>query len=142
MQNMMLMFLKQLHCVFLYYHVMGKCPYFWCMLGKLTPLGYIGCVQEKLLNGWVRISVMRKLSVENRCEIEKLKHGMKLYHILRSDMELLNQWWRIEAKNVEAVGRVVRKLSAVSLCLPLVQNATVLILYLFIFQNTPIKKRS
>ncbi|XP_057804663.1 QWRF motif-containing protein 7 isoform X2 [Salvia miltiorrhiza] len=79
--------------------------------------------QGKLLNGWIRISVMRKLIVENRCEIEKVKQEMKLLHILSSEMGLLNEWSRIEARNVEAVGRVVRKLSAISLCLPLLEDA-------------------
>ncbi|KAH6769084.1 hypothetical protein C2S51_014420, partial [Perilla frutescens var. frutescens] len=79
--------------------------------------------QVKLLNGWVRISVMRKIIVEKKSEIEKVKREKKLHHILSSEMGMLNEWWRIEAKNVEAVGRLLRKLSAISLCLPLLHNA-------------------
>ncbi|KAK6132207.1 hypothetical protein DH2020_034027 [Rehmannia glutinosa] len=79
--------------------------------------------QKKMLNAWVRISVIRNLIVEKRILIQKLKHEMKLYQILKSEMRLLDEWWRIEPKNIAAVGRVVRKLSAISVCLPLVQNA-------------------
>ncbi|KAI3458313.1 hypothetical protein Pfo_014976 [Paulownia fortunei] len=79
--------------------------------------------QKKVLNGWVRVSVIRNLIVEKRTLIQKLKHEMKLYQILKSEMRLLNEWCRIEPKNVEAVGRVVRKLSAISVCLPLVHDA-------------------
>ncbi|KAK4431661.1 QWRF motif-containing protein 7 [Sesamum alatum] len=79
--------------------------------------------QKKLLNGWARICVIRNLMMEKRALIQKLKHQLKLYHVINSEMRLLNEWSRLEPKNVEAVGRVVRKLSAISLCLPLVQNA-------------------
>ncbi|XP_042045545.1 QWRF motif-containing protein 7-like, partial [Salvia splendens] len=79
--------------------------------------------QGKLLNGLIKISMRRKLRTEKRCEIEKLKQGIKLVQILRSEMGMLNEWCRIEGRNMEAVGRVVRKLSAISLCVPLVQDA-------------------
>ncbi|KAK6155894.1 hypothetical protein DH2020_010142 [Rehmannia glutinosa] len=79
--------------------------------------------QKKMLNAWVRISVIRNLIVEKRILIQKLRHEMKLYQILKSEMRLLDEWWRIEPRNVAAVGRVVRKLSAISVCLPLIQNA-------------------
>ncbi|GFQ04709.1 QWRF motif-containing protein 7 [Phtheirospermum japonicum] len=79
--------------------------------------------QRKVLNGWETISAMRNIIVEKRSLIQKLKREMKLYHILNSEIGLLNQWCKLEPRNVEAVGRVVRKLSAISLCLPLVQNA-------------------
>ncbi|KAL0317660.1 UNVERIFIED_CONTAM: QWRF motif-containing protein 7 [Sesamum angustifolium] len=64
-----------------------------------------------------------QLMMEKRVLIQKLRHQLKLYHIMNSEMSLLNEWSRLEPKNVEAVGRVVRKLSAISVCLPLVHNA-------------------
>ncbi|KAL9163558.1 hypothetical protein ABFS82_06G048200 [Erythranthe guttata] len=79
--------------------------------------------QKKLFNGWVRISLAKSLLMEKRSLIQKLKHELKLYQIISSEIKLLNEWSKIEPKNVEAVGRVVRKLSAVSVCLPLVHNA-------------------
>ncbi|XP_011076516.1 QWRF motif-containing protein 7 [Sesamum indicum] len=79
--------------------------------------------QKKLLNVWARISMMRNLMMEKRVLIQKLKRQLKLYHVMNSEMGLLNEWSRLEPKNVEAVGRVVRKLSAISICLPLLQNA-------------------
>ncbi|PIM98543.1 hypothetical protein CDL12_28975 [Handroanthus impetiginosus] len=81
--------------------------------------------QKKVFNGWIRISIIRNIIAEKRILVHKLKHVTKAYQILNSEMRLLNEWSGIEPKNVEAVGRVVRKLSAISLCLPLVQNAEV-----------------
>ncbi|KAL0292330.1 UNVERIFIED_CONTAM: QWRF motif-containing protein 7 [Sesamum calycinum] len=79
--------------------------------------------QKKLFNGWARVCVMRNLMMEKRVLIQKLRHQLKLYHIMNSELRLLNEWSKLEPKNVEAVGRVVRKLSAISVCLPLVHNA-------------------
>ncbi|PIN15086.1 hypothetical protein CDL12_12276 [Handroanthus impetiginosus] len=79
--------------------------------------------QKKVFNGWIRISIIRNIIAEKRILVHKLKHVTKAYQILNSEMRMLNEWSGIEPKNVEAVGRVVRKLSAISLCLPLVQNA-------------------
>ncbi|KAL8552533.1 hypothetical protein ACS0TY_001280 [Phlomoides rotata] len=83
--------------------------------------------QEKVLSRWIRISGMRVVvRAEKRCEIQKQKHEMKMYGVLRWEMGLLNEWRsKIEAKNIEAVGRVVRKLSAISHSLPLLPNAQV-----------------
>ncbi|GER35077.1 hypothetical protein STAS_11332 [Striga asiatica] len=82
-----------------------------------------GVAQKKLMNAWVRISIIRNLMVEEKAMIQKLKHQMKVYNILNSELSLLNEWGKLEPKNSEAIGRMVRKLSAISLCLPLVQNA-------------------
>ncbi|CAA0834559.1 QWRF motif-containing protein 7 [Striga hermonthica] len=82
-----------------------------------------GVAQKKLMNVWVRISIIRNLMVKEKAMIQTLKHQMKVYNILNSELSLLNEWGKLEPKNSEAVGRMVRKLSAISLCLPLVQNA-------------------
>lgn len=63
--------------------------------------------------------------MEKKSETQKMKQDIKLYDVLSSEMGMLNEWWRIEARNLEALGRVVRKLSAISVCLPLHQNAEV-----------------
>lgn len=68
---------------------------------------------------------MRNSMAEKRAKIQRLKHEIKMYYIFPYQMNLLNEWLKIEPKNVESVGRVVRKLSAVSLCMPLVDNAEV-----------------
>ncbi|XP_051138364.1 QWRF motif-containing protein 7 [Andrographis paniculata] len=79
--------------------------------------------QKRLWNAWAKLSVMRNSMVEKRLRIRNNKHELKLYEITKSELRLLEEWSRIEKKNTEAVGRVVRKLSAISVCLPLVQNA-------------------
>ncbi|KAL3647506.1 hypothetical protein CASFOL_008474 [Castilleja foliolosa] len=79
--------------------------------------------QRKVLNVWGTICAIRNLIVAKRSLIQKLKHKMKVYHIVNSEMRLLNEWCKLEPRNVQAVGRVVRKLSAISLCLPVDENA-------------------
>ncbi|OIT40326.1 PREDICTED: QWRF motif-containing protein 7 [Nicotiana attenuata] len=79
--------------------------------------------QKKLFNVWLRISIMRNFTAEKRIQVQKLKHEIKINRIMNSQGRLLREWQRLEVKNSEAVGRVARKLSAVSLCLPLVDGA-------------------
>lgn len=62
-----------------------------------------------------------------RMEVQKLENDIKLYHIMNSQLFLLEKWSRMEAKNFEAVGRVVRKLSVASLNIPLVNDCKVLL---------------
>lgn len=62
-----------------------------------------------------------------RMEVQKLENDIKLYHIMNSQLFLLEKWLRMEAKNFEAVGRVVRKLSVASLNIPLVNDCKVLL---------------
>nr|XP_016449262.1 PREDICTED: QWRF motif-containing protein 7-like [Nicotiana tabacum] len=66
---------------------------------------------------------MRNFTAEKRIQVQKLKHEIKINQIMNSQGRLLREWQRLEVKNSEAVGRVARKLSAVSLCLPLVDGA-------------------
>nr|XP_004240243.2 QWRF motif-containing protein 7 [Solanum lycopersicum] len=79
--------------------------------------------QKKMFNVWLRISIMRNFTAEKKIEVQKMKHDIKINKIMNSQNCLLREWQRLELKNSEAVGRVARKLSAISLCLPLVDGA-------------------
>ncbi|XP_019200375.1 PREDICTED: QWRF motif-containing protein 7 [Ipomoea nil] len=79
--------------------------------------------QNKLFNVWLRIWTMRKFIAEKRMKMQQLKHEIKLKRIFNSQGGLLKDWAKVEAKSSEAVGRVARKLSAISICLPLVDEA-------------------
>lgn len=68
---------------------------------------------------------MRNFTAEKKIEVQKMKHDIKINKIMNSQGCLLREWQRLELKNSEAVGRVTRKLSAISLCLPLVDGAEV-----------------
>lgn len=83
--------------------------------------------QRRALNAWARITAMRNLMAEKRALIQKQRHAIKTFQIMQSEMRLLEEWSRIERRNTEAVGRVARKLSAISVCLPLVHDALVYI---------------
>ncbi|KAK3221086.1 hypothetical protein Dsin_015056 [Dipteronia sinensis] len=74
--------------------------------------------QKKLFSGWLRVLKMRNLILEKQIQVEKLKHEIKLCQIVNPQMRLLNEWTKIEGKNFEAVGRVTRKLSAISVKIP------------------------
>ncbi|XP_073134445.1 QWRF motif-containing protein 7 isoform X2 [Henckelia pumila] len=79
--------------------------------------------QRKVYSGYARISRIRNVIAEKRSQIQKLKQEIKLNHILNSEMSLLNEWSRLQAKNAEAIARVSRKMSAASVCLPLLHDS-------------------
>lgn len=84
-----------------------------------------------MFNVWLRISIMRNFTAEKKIEVQKMKHDIKINKIMNSQNCLLREWQRLELKNSEAVGRVARKLSAISLCLPLVDGAEVFVVFFF-----------
>ncbi|KAG9155413.1 hypothetical protein Leryth_009847 [Lithospermum erythrorhizon] len=79
--------------------------------------------QKKMFNVWVRNSIIRNQNVEKRIQIQNIKQEMKLCKMLNSQFDLLKEWSRLEGKNSEALGRLARKLSAISTCIPLVNGA-------------------
>ena len=76
---------------------------------------------------------LRKAILEKRIEMQKFKLEIKLHQIINPQILLLNQWAKLEKKNQESVSRVVRKLSGISVRLPLVEGAKVLPFYLIFF---------
>ncbi|KAJ4706638.1 QWRF motif-containing protein 7-like [Melia azedarach] len=74
--------------------------------------------EAKIFSVRLRVLKMRNLITEKQIEVEKLKHEIKLCQILNPQIRLLNEWAKLEGKNCQAVGRVVRKLSAISVKLP------------------------
>ncbi|KAL3524147.1 hypothetical protein ACH5RR_016981 [Cinchona calisaya] len=80
-------------------------------------------VLRKLFTVWLKTSKMRKFIVEKRFQMQKFKRDVRLYNILSSEITLLKEWAPLESKNCEAVGRLARKLSAISVCLPLDQGS-------------------
>ncbi|KAL8148160.1 hypothetical protein AgCh_005492 [Apium graveolens] len=77
---------------------------------------------KKLYNVSVRILTMRNFILEKRVEMQKLKQANKVYQIIYSQDHLLRLWAKMEGKNSEAVGRVIRKLSAISIRVPLADD--------------------
>lgn len=68
---------------------------------------------------------MRNSILENRVEMQKMKQVNKIYQIIHSQDHLLKLWEKMEGKNSEAVGRVIRKLSAISIRVPLADDVKV-----------------
>ncbi|KAK1441503.1 hypothetical protein QVD17_07444 [Tagetes erecta] len=79
--------------------------------------------EKKLFNAWLEILAIKNLNMVKRMEVRKLKNDIKFYHILNSQMFLLEKWSRIEAKNFEAVSRVVRKLTVASANIPMLHDS-------------------
>lgn len=71
---------------------------------------------------------MRNTILEKRVEMQKMKQVNKVYQIIHSQDHLLKLWTKMEGKNSEAVGRVIRKLSAISIRVPLADDVKVYIL--------------
>ncbi|KAJ9546243.1 hypothetical protein OSB04_025950 [Centaurea solstitialis] len=79
--------------------------------------------EKKVFNAWIKILAIRNSNMVKRKEVQKLKNDIKVCHIMNSQLFLLEKWSRLEAKNFEAVGRVVRKLSVASVNIPLVDDS-------------------
>ncbi|KAK6250431.1 hypothetical protein SCA6_004436 [Theobroma cacao] len=79
--------------------------------------------QDKIFGVWLRILKIRNSTLEKRILLQKLMHEIKLHRILGTQLCLLNEWVKLEGKNYEAVSRVIRKLSAILVRVPLVQDA-------------------
>ncbi|XVE56401.1 hypothetical protein DITRI_Ditri04bG0005900 [Diplodiscus trichospermus] len=79
--------------------------------------------QDKLFGVWLRILKIRNSNLEKRILLQKLIHEIKLYQIVGPQVCLLNEWMKLEGKNYEAVSRVIRKLSAILVRVPLIQDA-------------------
>ncbi|KAK3033268.1 hypothetical protein RJ639_033148 [Escallonia herrerae] len=79
--------------------------------------------ENKLINAWARIFMLRNSIVEKKIQMQRLKQEIKLHHIISSQVCLLKEWARLESRNCEAVGRLLTKLSAMSIRLPLAHGA-------------------
>ncbi|KAL8253287.1 hypothetical protein R6Q59_036980 [Mikania micrantha] len=79
--------------------------------------------EKKLFNAWLKILTIRNSNMLKRMEVERARNDIKLYDIMNSQLFLLEKWSRMEAKNFEAVGRVVRKLSVASINVPLLHDS-------------------
>ena len=68
---------------------------------------------------------MRKSIVDERIELQRLKHEIKLLQIVKPEMSLLNEWAKMEKNYYEAVGKLATKLWAHATRLPLREGAKV-----------------
>ncbi|KNA17827.1 hypothetical protein SOVF_076460 [Spinacia oleracea] len=81
--------------------------------------------EGRVFGVWLKLYKTRYAIAEKRMKVERLKQKVKFLEILCPQIELLNEWEKLEKKNCESVGRVTRKLSAYSTKLPLVDGAMV-----------------
>lgn len=83
--------------------------------------------QIQLFSVWLRILMLRKITIQKSIELRKIKQVIKLYHILDGQLYLLTEWAQLERRNQESVARLTRKLSALSTILPLTHTVKVYI---------------
>ncbi|KAH1110999.1 hypothetical protein AAZX31_04G112700 [Glycine max] len=79
----------------------------------------------QLFSVWLRILMLRKITIQKSIELRKIKQVIKLYHILDGQLYLLTEWAQLERRNQESVGRLTRKLTALSNILPLTHTVKV-----------------
>ena len=70
---------------------------------------------------------MRNSIVEKRIQVQRLKCEIKLYEILNPQVLLLGEWAKLDRRNQESVAKLMAKLSGISVRLPLIHGAKVLI---------------
>ncbi|CAO2839088.1 unnamed protein product [Amaranthus hypochondriacus] len=80
--------------------------------------------EGKIFGLWLKLYKMRYAIAEKRMKVVRLKQKVKFLEIVCPQIELLNEWDKIQKKNCEALARLTRKLSAYSTKLPLLHGAT------------------
>ncbi|XLR49021.1 hypothetical protein S83_033681 [Arachis hypogaea] len=68
---------------------------------------------------WFRTLVIRMMITQKRIELQNIKHLIKLYQIVIPQLTYLNEWEKLEGRNQESVGRLEKKLLALSNPMPL-----------------------
>lgn len=94
------------------------------------PMWSLNNFQGKIFGVWLRVLRMRNLILEKKIEVQKFQHEIKLCQIVNPQIRLLNDWAKLEGKNIEAVGRVTRKLSALCVKIPCDDDVQVRITFL------------
>ncbi|RWR89809.1 QWRF motif-containing protein 7 [Cinnamomum micranthum f. kanehirae] len=79
--------------------------------------------QKKLFNVWLETFRLRNSVIEKRIQVQKLKAEIKLRGILSSQIHLLNEWERLDKRNLEAVTKSAKIFRAACLNVPLVGGA-------------------
>ncbi|CAI8595821.1 unnamed protein product [Vicia faba] len=92
-----------------------------------------------LFSVWLGTLMLRKIIIQKRIEVQKVKHMIKLQHILSGQLSFLNEWKKLEKKNKESMERLTNKLLALSTILPLSHGLKVNIEALFEAFNTAVK---
>ncbi|XXG66472.1 hypothetical protein AAC387_Pa06g0036 [Persea americana] len=79
--------------------------------------------QGKLFNVWLETFRLRNSVIEKRIQVQKLKAEIKLRGILSTQTHLLNEWERLDKRNLEAVTKSATIFRAACLNVPLVGGA-------------------
>ena len=72
--------------------------------------------------------MLRKIIIQKRIEVQKVKHTIKLQHILVGQLSLLIEWKKLERKNQESIDKLTKKLLALSTIVPLTHGLKVMLL--------------
>ncbi|KAI9101437.1 hypothetical protein K1719_023919 [Acacia pycnantha] len=74
--------------------------------------------EMNLFNVCLRILMLRKRILEKKMGRQNVKHIMKMHQMVNPQLCLLDEWERMETKYEQHIKRLIRKLSALSICLP------------------------
>jgi hypothetical protein len=70
--------------------------------------------------------MLRKIIIQKRIEVQKVKHTIKLQHILIGQLSLLIEWKKLERNNQESIEKLTKKLLALSTIVPLTHGLKVI----------------
>ncbi|GAB2222118.1 hypothetical protein Droror1_Dr00013319 [Drosera rotundifolia] len=87
--------------------------------------------EENIFYVWLKMYKMRYKIAEKRMIVQRLRQKIRLLETVWPQLEMLMEWERLEKRNFEAIGRINRKLSAISTQLPLAQGAKLDIVSLY-----------
>ncbi|KAK4256334.1 hypothetical protein QN277_009215 [Acacia crassicarpa] len=74
--------------------------------------------EMNLFNVCLMILMLRKRILEKKMGRQNVKHIMKIHEMVNPQLCLLNEWEKMETKYEQHIKRLIRKLSALSICLP------------------------
>ncbi|KAL9254276.1 QWRF motif-containing protein, partial [Drosera capensis] len=78
--------------------------------------------EENIFYVWLKMYKMRYKIAEKRMIVQRLRQKIRVLETVWPQLEMLMEWERLEKRNSEAIGRINRKLSAISTQLPLVNG--------------------
>lgn len=80
------------------------------------------CMQERFVRAWIRNWELRESVVEKQIELQQVVAWIKLYEILMPQIDLLQEWPALETKYRVGLSRLIRKLSAFSCLVPILED--------------------
>ncbi|KAK7401439.1 hypothetical protein VNO78_12924 [Psophocarpus tetragonolobus] len=87
--------------------------------GEVAMANVKSIAEIQLFSVWLKMVMLRKMTIQKRIELRKVKHVMKLHQVLNGQLYLLAEWAQLDKRNQESIARLTRKLLTLSTLVPL-----------------------